>query len=156
MSKIRNYASGKLSLHEPGACADFLVPGESDTVVITPPHYEELHAEFVTSLIVDETHPYFFDHPCDHVPGMLLLEGCSQLALAAAAATTRPEPGKLAISDYGVSFGQFVEPDFPITLRARVIQGVTNASGVVAGVRISISQQGVIAGTTTLTVASAN
>ncbi|UCJ07853.1 hypothetical protein KTO58_01355 [Chitinophaga pendula] len=30
-------------------------------------------------LQVNEEHPYFFDHPLDHVPGILLLEGTSQL-----------------------------------------------------------------------------
>lgn len=31
------------------------------------------------SLIVDESHPYFFDHPLDHVSGILLIEAMSQL-----------------------------------------------------------------------------
>lgn len=30
------------------------------------------------ALRVDESHPYFFDHPLDHVPGILLLEGMLQ------------------------------------------------------------------------------
>lgn len=31
-------------------------------------------------LRVDRHHPFFFDHPLDHVPGLLLLEGAVQLA----------------------------------------------------------------------------
>ncbi|WP_269584449.1 AfsA-related hotdog domain-containing protein [Roseibium sp. Sym1] len=31
-------------------------------------------------LVVDRQHPFFFDHPLDHVPGLLLLEGATQLA----------------------------------------------------------------------------
>jgi hypothetical protein len=31
-------------------------------------------------MIVDQTHPFFFDHPLDHVPGLLLLEGAVQAA----------------------------------------------------------------------------
>jgi hypothetical protein len=31
------------------------------------------------TLVVDESHPYFFDHPLDHVPGILLAEGALQL-----------------------------------------------------------------------------
>ncbi len=31
-------------------------------------------------LLVDQTHPFFFDHPLDHVPGLLLLEGAVQAA----------------------------------------------------------------------------
>lgn len=30
-------------------------------------------------LVVNEAHPYFFDHPLDHIPGILLLEGVLQL-----------------------------------------------------------------------------
>ncbi|MFC3961467.1 AfsA-related hotdog domain-containing protein [Nocardia jiangsuensis] len=35
-------------------------------------------------LIVDQLHPSFFDHPYDHVPGPLMLEGFRQAALAIA------------------------------------------------------------------------
>jgi hypothetical protein len=39
------------------------------------------HADrFAAELVVDESHSYFFDHPLDHVPGILLLEGIVQLA----------------------------------------------------------------------------
>jgi len=31
-------------------------------------------------LVVDQQHPFFFDHPLDHIPGLLLLEGAVQLA----------------------------------------------------------------------------
>lgn len=36
------------------------------------------HAE----LVVDKTHPFFFDHPQDHIPGLLLLEAAVQMAHA--------------------------------------------------------------------------
>ena len=36
---------------------------------------QSLHAQ----LVVNEAHPYFFDHPLDHIPGILLLEGVLQL-----------------------------------------------------------------------------
>ena len=34
----------------------------------------------IARLIVDQQHPFFFDHPLDHVPGLLLLEGAVQAA----------------------------------------------------------------------------
>jgi 2-oxo-3-(phosphooxy)propyl 3-oxoalkanoate synthase len=37
--------------------------------------------ELRCSLIADTTHPSFFDHPLDHVPGMLMLESARQAAL---------------------------------------------------------------------------
>lgn len=30
-------------------------------------------------LVVDETEPYFFDHPLDHIPGILPIHGCEEL-----------------------------------------------------------------------------
>jgi 2-oxo-3-(phosphooxy)propyl 3-oxoalkanoate synthase len=42
---------------------------------------------FVWPLRVDPTHPIFFDHPLDHVPGMLLVEAARQ---AVRAACSRP------------------------------------------------------------------
>ncbi|WP_299963958.1 AfsA-related hotdog domain-containing protein [uncultured Roseobacter sp.] len=37
------------------------------------------------TLVVDRTHPFFFDHPLDHIPGLLLLEGAVQAAQDVAA-----------------------------------------------------------------------
>jgi len=34
----------------------------------------------LASLYVDQTHSFFYDHPLDHVPGLLLIEGALQLA----------------------------------------------------------------------------
>jgi hypothetical protein len=60
---------------------------QSRNVVISSPEFRSNRNESIASLIVDRAHPYFFDHPCDHVPGMLLLEGCAQLALDASHTT---------------------------------------------------------------------
>ena len=41
---------------------------------------EQVMSEGVSAALrIDETHPYFFDHQLDHVPGILILEGISQL-----------------------------------------------------------------------------
>lgn len=115
------------------------VPAEH--VVITTP---ETTAEgFAATLIVNESHPYFFDHPCDHVPGMLLLEGCAQLAMAAAQAAA-PARSPAGIRSYDVNFAQFVEIGVPTRLAA-------SAAG--ETVRLAISQNDALAGTTTMTVA---
>lgn len=39
------------------------------------------NGELRCALIADTTHPSFFDHPLDHVPGMLMLESARQAAL---------------------------------------------------------------------------
>jgi hypothetical protein len=115
----------------------------AEHAVITPERATGT-GELVSRLIVDETHPYFFDHPCDHVPGMLLLEGCAQLAMAASLATASGTP--LGIRSYHVNFSQFVECGIPTVLTARV-DGDT--------VDLTIAQRDTVAGTTKMDVAFA-
>lgn len=58
-------------------------------------------------LRADLTHPILFDHPHDHVPGMVLLEAACQAVHADAA----PEPGTpVAVSS---TFSRYVELDRP-------------------------------------------
>jgi len=127
-----------------------------DNVVIFVPEYSGNPAEVAASLIVDSTNPYFFDHPCDHVPGMLLLEGCAQLAMAVVSKTASVPARQLGICGYDVNFVQFVERDFPITLTAHLHAAETNSIGVLPPtVHVSISQQNVVSGTATMSVAFA-
>lgn len=39
---------------------------------------------FAAQIHVDREHPFFFDHPVDHVPGMLLIEAARQFGIAVA------------------------------------------------------------------------
>ncbi|WP_079054201.1 ScbA/BarX family gamma-butyrolactone biosynthesis protein [Streptomyces graminilatus] len=59
-------------------------------------------------LRVDTGHAVFFDHPLDHIPGMLLLESARQAALA------RTGPGRdLVPVSFDTTFHQFAELDLP-------------------------------------------
>lgn len=52
----------------------------------------------------DPRHPFFFDHPSDHVPGMVLLEAARQAgALASGGRCARPTAGRLK----ALSFAEF-------------------------------------------------
>lgn len=127
---------------------------QNDNVVISLPEYSKATDEFVSSLIVDRTHPYFFDHPCDHVPGMLLLEGCAQLALSALAQTASVPPEKSCVCAYEVNFVQFVECSLSTTLTAHLNTAETDRSGLLPiDVQVSISQQNVVSGTATISLA---
>jgi len=67
--------------------------------------------EVSARLLVDESNPYFFDHPLDHVPGFLMLEGMLQLVeriTSAAAFIRRLE----------LQFKRFCEKAPPPTVRA--------------------------------------
>lgn len=57
-------------------------------------------------LRVDTAHPVFFDHPLDHVPGMLLLEAARQ---AVRAVTAGPD----SCASFRAAFHQYAELDRP-------------------------------------------
>lgn len=65
------------------------------------------------SLVLDTSHPYLFDHPLDHVPGMVLLEGARQ-------AFCNMRPGALIESIRG-SFDRYADLEPEITIRATVV-----------------------------------
>jgi 2-oxo-3-(phosphooxy)propyl 3-oxoalkanoate synthase len=58
-------------------------------------------------LRVDQAHPVLFDHPVDHVPGMLLLEAARQAGQAICA------PRRVIPAARHSSFQKYVEPDQP-------------------------------------------
>lgn len=86
-----------------------------DHIFIGPITCTEAQRIYNAPLIVPEEHPYFFDHPLDHIPGILLLEGILQLCFIAA-------PGWLdLLKDQGmyiknveISFHHWCEKDRPI------------------------------------------
>ncbi|MFD5103292.1 ScbA/BarX family gamma-butyrolactone biosynthesis protein [Streptomyces albidochromogenes] len=61
--------------------------------------------ERVWTLRTDQNHPVLFDHPVDHVPGMVLMEAARQAALA-----VLQEPEGLAVA-CDATFDQYVEFD---------------------------------------------
>ena len=142
--------------HDSEASADPL-HAHFDNVVISAPAYVKGKAAVGASLIVDRSHSYFFDHPCDHVPGMLLLEGCAQLAVAAVAEAGLAASRQAAITAYEADFTQFVECSPPTMLTARIVaeHGADVASRSAHDaitVEIVTSQQDAVAGTARLHV----
>jgi A-factor biosynthesis hotdog protein len=66
-------------------------------------------------LSVDRRHPFFFDHPLDHVPGIQLAVGLLDLVRGAAGAATTHAPGvRLRLS---LDFVRFCELDGDVRLR---------------------------------------
>lgn len=62
-------------------------------------------------LRVDTAHPVFFDHPLDHVPGMLLLEAAGQAAREAGG-------GRRVPTSFHATFDRYAELDQPIWIEA--------------------------------------
>ena len=121
-----------------------------DNITISAPVRADGGNDVVASVIVDQAHPYFFDHACDHVPGMLLLEACAQLAVTAFSERTNIQPRGL--SAYATAFTQFVECDTPVTLTAHVTEDAPTGD-VPHSVSVGISQQGAVCGTSSILLA---
>lgn len=77
----------------------------------------------VWPLRVDPTHPIFFDHPLDHVPGMLLVEAARQ---AVRAASSRPDAD---FALFEAEFMKLVEFSYPVDVAVTQLEP-HNALGV--------------------------
>ncbi|MFF9086508.1 ScbA/BarX family gamma-butyrolactone biosynthesis protein [Streptomyces sp. NPDC014991] len=78
-------------------------------------------------LRVDLSHPVLFDHPVDHVPGMLLLEAARQ----AAHRDAQPEP--MVVTGLEADFRRYVELDSPCWIET------TRESSGAAGQRVRVT-----------------
>ncbi|OPF81074.1 A-factor biosynthesis protein [Streptomyces antioxidans] len=90
---------------------------DAANVVISP--FQLQHppdgAEMGTArLLVDTSHPVLFDHPVDHVPGMLTLEAFRQLSLATAVETGALPSASAVLTGLRARFTGFGELDLPI------------------------------------------
>jgi 2-oxo-3-(phosphooxy)propyl 3-oxoalkanoate synthase len=74
---------------------------------------------YAANAIVEPADPTFFDHPLDHVPGLLLLEVMQQLAVAATCHEQRLEPDRVAVSSLAMKFSRIAEfsPDIECSVR---------------------------------------
>ncbi|WP_197287859.1 ScbA/BarX family gamma-butyrolactone biosynthesis protein [Streptomyces apocyni] len=84
-------------------------------------------------LRVDLGHPTLFDHPVDHVPGMLLLEAARQAANAVA------HPRRTVLTAMDATFVRYVEFDSACSVEACVRPDDTTGA---LGVRVRAEQNG--------------
>jgi hypothetical protein len=76
---------------------------------------------FLSYLIMDNKHPYFFEHEYDHVPGMMIIEGGRQVGVAIAHMFYNVPFGKAFIlNELNIRFGKYVEVDKPFFTFSRV------------------------------------
>ncbi|MFF2521198.1 ScbA/BarX family gamma-butyrolactone biosynthesis protein [Streptomyces liangshanensis] len=69
----------------------------------------------VWRLRTDTTHPVLFDHPVDHIPGMLLVEAARQAALVTLGS------GDHVLTSFTSSFDLFAELDLPCRVEAGIL-----------------------------------
>ncbi|MEU1007014.1 ScbA/BarX family gamma-butyrolactone biosynthesis protein [Streptomyces sp. NPDC005890] len=99
----------------PGPAVEPALVGRTDAhdVTLTPDTSEVPHGTPRRwTLRTDTTHPILFDHPHDHIPGMVLLEAVSQAAQADAA------PRRIVPVELDTVFHRYVELDLPCAIVA--------------------------------------
>lgn len=89
-------------------------------------------------LVVDRTHPSFFDHPQDHVPGPVMVEAYRQAGIVAAVRSGAIGPA-CAVTSCATRFTDFAEFEAPAECSAAVVG--TADEGVVA-IRAGMHQLG--------------
>lgn len=102
----------------PTAASPSLVGRAHPGNVVIGQDMQETAGELNTRVIVDQGNAGIFDHPLDHIPGMLLLEAFRQTALVAANRYQGINPDELLLSRCQVRFTRFGE--FGLDTRCRV------------------------------------
>ncbi|CAL9620491.1 hypothetical protein SUDANB6_05851 [Streptomyces sp. enrichment culture] len=74
------------------------------------------------ALRIDSSHPVFFDHPVDHIPGMVLLEAARQATYA-----TTGSPGRLVTGVSG-TFTRYAELDASCRIEAAPLEAAAGDS----------------------------
>ena len=87
---------------------------------------------FYSNMIVDTNHYYFFEHPNEHVPGMMLIEAVRQLLVA-----ITHKYGKVPLSGYNFVlssmkgiFKSYLELNYPILIKVIVTDLHAYESGI--------------------------
>lgn len=119
-------------------------------VVIGNVKDDESH--FIASVIIDQTHPTIFDHPLDHVPGMLLIEACRQMALLIMSKKFRISNQFLFIKRFRINFIRFCELNSSVVCQVAFDKISLYEVERIACVPIAIIQHGNIVTNAELTV----
>lgn len=118
-------ATFRPALTEPAAEPATVGRRDPRNVIITTP--TPVDGVVVAEMQLPTTHPSMFDHPQDHVPGMVLIEAARQLAIAAVTERHSFAPTKLQVRSITSEFVKFAELEPATRLIAMV--GAGNATG---------------------------
>jgi hypothetical protein len=64
---------------------------------------------YEAAMVIEPADPTFFDHPLDHVPGLLMLEGIQQVSVAAACEELGVSHSEVVVSEFHLSFQRIAE-----------------------------------------------
>ncbi|MFJ2995334.1 AfsA-related hotdog domain-containing protein [Pandoraea sp. NPDC087047] len=80
------------------------------------------HECFIATLDIDRHHPFFFEHPLDHVPGLMLIEGTRQTGTAISHCFYHVSHDLVFVLDaLNVTFEHFAELCAPLSVRFVIV-----------------------------------
>jgi nucleoside diphosphate kinase len=89
-------------------------PGNVLISPLTPPSPDpDAGPAWSAGVVVDQGHPTLFDHPLDHIPGMLQLEAMRQLATAVLVSARDVPASSVRLAGLDVRFARFGELGLP-------------------------------------------
>ncbi len=86
---------------------------------------------FFSRMHVDTNHSFFFEHPNEHLPGLMLIEAIRQFGIACSHKFINvPLAGvQFALSDIKINFNGYLELNYPIKFEGRLNSTRYNKSG---------------------------
>ncbi|AHC14953.1 AfsA-related hotdog domain-containing protein [Salinispira pacifica] len=107
--------------------------------------YQDQREIFLANLVVDTDHSFFFEHPNEHVPGIMILEACRQMVVACAHeyGNVSARGAHMILDVMEAKFDGFLELYAPVILRAHVTsKKIQRGSWSTVGMEITIHQNG--------------
>lgn len=129
---------------------------DPDNVMIGELHPAEGSGTYECAAHVDQLHPHFFEHPMDHVPGVVHLEVMRQAALVAAEQHQGVSPVGATIVSCRTRFAGFAELELPLDCKVKVGEAAPGDGPPSVPVRLVLSQPGQEAVTTAAMVVRAH
>ncbi len=94
-------------------------------------------------LVIDPAHPSMFDHPQDHVPGMVMLEAYRQIAVLAAAQAHALNPVRAVLHRCRTRYAQFGELELATTATVLEMTEPARVGDTMStSLRLQLSQEG--------------
>lgn len=118
MAKITEWSSPASQRERGQVDAELVHKHRPENVVLARlDRYDPDHPDdrCVAEILVDPHHPYFFEHPVDHVPGLLLIEAVRQTGIAAVHQILGvPLDAAMVVDTFEVAFQRYAELDVPL------------------------------------------
>jgi hypothetical protein len=84
-------------------------------------HRPDEEYEYETRVVLDLEHSFFFEHPLDHIPAMMLVEAGRQMGIAVSHLFLGVPLGRMfATRSFDIRFDDFAELHAPVTIVAKM------------------------------------